>query len=147
MCCTFVAVVGRRPDSQACEGLCCNLHTWPAQRRRPAARLSLGDSSFHHSEWPLSPGGRTHTNIFFYYIKAQSAAYTWKVNRWINSDLQEEELLSDLLDELLRNILWEELCSELELKGVLLLHILLCHLEKTHTLFMLLYVNTLCSSV
>lgn len=47
--------------------------------------------------------------------------------------LQEEELLCDLLDEFLGNILWEELCSELKLQRVLLLHILLGHLERTHT--------------
>lgn len=47
--------------------------------------------------------------------------------------LQEEELLCDLLDEFLRNILWEELCSELKLQRILLLHILLGHLERTPT--------------
>lgn len=35
--------------------------------------------------------------------------------------LQEEELLGDVLDQLLRNFLWEELGPELKLKGVLLL--------------------------
>lgn len=51
--------------------------------------------------------------------------------------LQEEELLRDLLDEFLRNIFWEELCSELKLQRVLLLHVLLGHLEThTHTLNM-----------
>lgn len=42
--------------------------------------------------------------------------------------LQEEEFLCDLLDQLLRNILWKELCSELELQRILLLHVLLSHL-------------------
>lgn len=45
--------------------------------------------------------------------------------------LQEEKFLCDLLDELLRNILREELCSELELQRILLLDILLGHLEGT----------------
>lgn len=38
--------------------------------------------------------------------------------------LQKEELLGDLLDQLLRNVLREELATKLELQGVLLLHIL-----------------------
>lgn len=43
--------------------------------------------------------------------------------------LQEEEPLGNFLDELLRDVLGEELGSELELQRVLFLHILLCHLD------------------
>lgn len=44
--------------------------------------------------------------------------------------LQEEEFLCDLLDEFLRNIFWEELCPELKLQRILLLHVLLGHLRR-----------------
>lgn len=44
--------------------------------------------------------------------------------------LQEEELLRDLLDEFLGNVLREELCSELKLQRVLLLHVLLGDLQR-----------------
>lgn len=43
--------------------------------------------------------------------------------------LQEEELPGDLLDQLLRHVLWEELGAKLELKRVLFLHFLGRHLE------------------
>ncbi|TNN76133.1 hypothetical protein EYF80_013664 [Liparis tanakae] len=43
--------------------------------------------------------------------------------------LQEEQLLGDVLDQLLRHVLWEELGPELELQRVLLLHVLGRHLE------------------
>lgn len=45
------------------------------------------------------------------------------------SYLKKEKALCDLLDQLFGNILWEKLCSELELQRVLLLHILLSHLQ------------------
>lgn len=62
--------------------------------------------------------------------------------------LQEKEFLCDLLDEFLRNIFREELCSELKLQRILLLHILLRHLERTRTQHFISYpshVFTVCS--
>lgn len=38
--------------------------------------------------------------------------------------LQEEKLLGDFLDQLLRHVLWKELGPKLELQRVLLLHVL-----------------------
>lgn len=43
--------------------------------------------------------------------------------------LQEEQLLRDVLDQLLRHVLGEELGPELKLERVLLLHVLGRHLE------------------
>lgn len=57
---TSVAVAGQMPGSQACEYRCYSLRIWPEQHTRPAARLSLEDSSSHHSEWPPLPAQRTH---------------------------------------------------------------------------------------
>lgn len=42
--------------------------------------------------------------------------------------LHEEELLRDVLDQLLCNILWEELCKKPKLKRVLLFNFLCRHL-------------------
>lgn len=44
------------------------------------------------------------------------------------SDLQEEEALRRFLDQLVSNVLGVKLCPELNQQGVVLLHILSCHL-------------------
>lgn len=48
--------------------------------------------------------------------------------------LQEEQLLGDVLDQLLRHILREELGPKLELQRVLLLHVLGRHLERNYNI-------------
>lgn len=61
----------------------------------------------------------------------------WTVN-FVAQDallhLKEEQLLGDVLDQLLRHILWEELGPKLKLQRVLLLHILGRHLEKNYNI-------------
>lgn len=47
--------------------------------------------------------------------------------------LQEEKLLGDVLDELLRHILWKELGPKLELQRVLLLNVLGRHLGRKYS--------------
>ena len=65
-------------------------------------------------------------------VRGQQHCGLWGAVHLVTQDpvlhLQEEHLLGDLLDQLLRHILWEELGPELELERVLLLHVLGRHL-------------------
>lgn len=56
--------------------------------------------------------------------------------------LQEEQLLGDVLDQLLRHILWEELGPKLKLQWVLLLHVLGRHLEKNYNIISIKRIET-----
>lgn len=55
---TSVAAGCHWSGNPCCGWFCCNLHTWPGQRRRPAGRQTLEDSRLHRLGCPPSPAGR-----------------------------------------------------------------------------------------